>query len=105
MRYGLLLTSAHDASTPPAQHIAEHRELVETADQLGFDVVVAGQHFLGTELRYYQPIPYLTHMSRFAPNMRVATGILLLSMLHPVQVAEDMATLDVVTGGRAIMGV
>lgn len=105
MKFGLLLTAVHDASTPPAQHVEEHRELVRTADELGFEVMVAGQHFIGTELRYYQPVPYLTHMAQFGPNMRVATGILLLAMLSPVQVAEEMATLDVVTGGRAILGV
>ena len=65
---------------------------------------MCGQHFLGTELRYYQPIPYLAHMAAVAPGMRVATGIILLSMLNPVQVAEDFATLDVVTGGRATFG-
>ena len=66
--------------------------------------MVCGQHFLGTELRYYQPIPYLAHMATVAPRLRVATGIILLSMLNPVQVAEDFATLDVVTGGRATFG-
>ena len=104
MRFGLLLTSAHDASTPPEQHVAEHRELVATAAELGFHTIVCGQHFLGNELRYYQPIPYLAHMATVAPKLRVATGIILLSMLNPVQVAEDMATLDVVTGGRAVFG-
>jgi alkanesulfonate monooxygenase SsuD/methylene tetrahydromethanopterin reductase-like flavin-dependent oxidoreductase (luciferase family) len=98
------LTAIHDASTPPAQQVAEHRELVQAAEQLGFELIVCGQHFLGTELRYYQPIPYLTHMATAAPSMRIATGIILLSMLNPVQVAEDVATLDVVTGGRATFG-
>lgn len=104
MRAGILLTAVHDASTPPEQQVAEHRELVQTAEQLGFDLIVCGQHFLGTELRYYQPIPYLTHMATAAPTMRVATGIILLSMLNPVQVAEDVATLDVLSGGRATFG-
>ncbi|MBM3676444.1 MAG: LLM class flavin-dependent oxidoreductase [Actinobacteria bacterium] len=105
MKFGLLLTAVHDASVPGAQQVAEHRELVRAADELGFDVMVCGQHFLGTELRYYQPVPYLTHMAQFGPRMRVATGILLLAMLNPVQVAEEVATLDVVTGGRATLGV
>jgi len=43
-------------------------------------------------------------MAAVAPRMRVATGIILLSMLNPVQVAEDVATLDVLTGGRATFG-
>jgi alkanesulfonate monooxygenase SsuD/methylene tetrahydromethanopterin reductase-like flavin-dependent oxidoreductase (luciferase family) len=104
MKAALLLTAVHDAATPPEQQVEEHRELVRTADQLGFAAIVCGQHFLGTELRYYQPIPYLTHMAAVAPRMRVATGIILLSMLNPVQVAEDVATLDVLTGGRATFG-
>jgi alkanesulfonate monooxygenase SsuD/methylene tetrahydromethanopterin reductase-like flavin-dependent oxidoreductase (luciferase family) len=105
VKFGLLLTAVHDASVPAAQQVAEHRELVKTADELGFELMVCGQHFLGTELRYFQPVPYLTHMAQFAPRMRVATGILLLPMLSPVAVAEEVATLDVVTGGRATLGV
>jgi alkanesulfonate monooxygenase SsuD/methylene tetrahydromethanopterin reductase-like flavin-dependent oxidoreductase (luciferase family) len=66
---------------------------------------VAGQHFLGAELRYYQPVPWLTHMAPFAPSMRTATGIILLSMVNPVETAEQIATLDVLTGGRAVFGV
>ncbi|NDC88913.1 MAG: LLM class flavin-dependent oxidoreductase [Bacteroidetes bacterium] len=65
---------------------------------------MCGQHFLGSELRYFQPIPWLTYMSQQAPKMDVATGIVLLSMVNPVDIAEQMATLDVVSGGRAIFG-
>ena len=37
--------------------------------------------------------------------MRTATGIVLLSMVNPVDIAEQMATLDVLTDGRAVFGV
>ena len=67
--------------------------------------MVCGQHFLGSELRYFQPVPWLTHMGGVAPTMRTATGIVLLSMVNPVEIAEQMATLDVLTDGRAIFGV
>ena len=59
MRFGVLSTPVHGAATPPEVQLAEHRELVATAQQLGFDPIAAGQHFLGSDLRYYQPIPYL----------------------------------------------
>lgn len=104
MKYGILLTAIHDASTPASQQRREHEELVRAAEELGFDVMVAGQHFLGSELRYFQPIPWLTHMAQVAPSMRVATGIILLSMVNPVAMAEDMATMDALTDGRAIFG-
>lgn len=104
MKYGVLLTAIHDASVPAAQQRREHEELVRTAEELGFELMVAGQHFLGSELRYFQPIPWLTHMAQVAPSMRVATGIILLSMVNPVDMAEQMATLDALTDGRAIFG-
>lgn len=105
MKFGILLTSIYDASTDPRQQRREHEELVRTAEELGFDLMVAGQHFLGSELRYYQPIPWLTHLAHQAQTMRVATGIILLSMVNPVDIAEQMSTLDVVTDGRAVFGV
>ena len=77
---------------------------MQVAAQLGIDGVVCGQHFLGTEMRYYQPIPYLAHLAPHAPAMRIVLGIVLVPLLNPVQVAEDVATLDVVTGGRVTLG-
>lgn len=104
MRFGILLTSVYDASVDARVQVREHEELVRTAEQLGFDLMVCGQHFLGSELRYFQPVPWLTHMAQVAPSMRTATGIVLLSMVNPVDIAEQMATLDVLTGGRAVFG-
>jgi alkanesulfonate monooxygenase SsuD/methylene tetrahydromethanopterin reductase-like flavin-dependent oxidoreductase (luciferase family) len=105
LSFGILMTPIYGAETPYHQQLAEHRELVETADQLGFSMMVAGQHFLGTELRYYQPIPYLTYMSQFAPSMTAVTGIILIAMANPVDIAEQVATLDVLTGGKCVFGV
>jgi alkanesulfonate monooxygenase SsuD/methylene tetrahydromethanopterin reductase-like flavin-dependent oxidoreductase (luciferase family) len=105
MKFGILLTSIYDASVDPRRQVAEHEELVRTAEELGFDLMVCGQHFLGSELRYFQPVPWLTHMGGVAPTMQTATGIVLLSMVNPVEIAEQMATLDVLTDGRAIFGV
>ena len=105
MKFGILLTSIYDESVDPRIQLREHEELVRTSDELGFDLMVCGQHFLGSELRYFQPVPWLTHMAQIAPSMDVATGIVLLSMVNPVDMAEQVATLDVLTDGRVTFGV
>jgi alkanesulfonate monooxygenase SsuD/methylene tetrahydromethanopterin reductase-like flavin-dependent oxidoreductase (luciferase family) len=105
MKFGILLTSIYDAGVDARVQRQQHEELVRTAEELGFDLMVCGQHFLGAELRYFQPVPWLTHMAQVAPTMQTATGIVLLSMVNPVDIAEQMATLDVLTDGRAIFGV
>jgi alkanesulfonate monooxygenase SsuD/methylene tetrahydromethanopterin reductase-like flavin-dependent oxidoreductase (luciferase family) len=101
LKFGILLTSVWGRETAPAVQLAQHREIVQLAQQLGFHSMVAGQHFLGTELRYYQPVPYLMHMGQFAPELRPTTGLILLSLVNPVELAEQVATLDVCCGGRA----
>ncbi|MEQ8718406.1 MAG: LLM class flavin-dependent oxidoreductase [Acidimicrobiales bacterium] len=102
---GLLLTSVHDRSVPIEDQIAEHHELIGLATDIGFGLVCAGQHFAAPALRYIQPIPWLASLATMFPTLRVATGILLLPLHHPLAVAEEVATLDGISGGRAILGV
>lgn len=79
--------------------------LTRAARDAGFDVVVAGQHFLTAPAGYLQPVPLLARLVPETGAMRLATGVLLLPLLHPVQVAEDLATLDVLSDGRLVVGV
>ncbi|MGE3619187.1 MAG: LLM class flavin-dependent oxidoreductase [Acidimicrobiia bacterium] len=102
---GLLLTSVHDRAVPGHQQVAEHRRLVERGRDAGLDLVLAGQHFGTPDLRYLQPVPYLASLADRAEPMRLGTGIALLPLLNPVDAAEQVATLDVVSGGRAVFGV
>ena len=75
------------------------------ARDLGFDIVVAGQHFLTQPYHMLQPIPLLARIAAEAGEMRVGTGVLLLTLLNPVEVAEQLATLDAIAGGRLVCGV
>jgi alkanesulfonate monooxygenase SsuD/methylene tetrahydromethanopterin reductase-like flavin-dependent oxidoreductase (luciferase family) len=47
----------------------------------------------------------LGRMAAEAEGMTLGTGVMLLSLQQPVDVAEQLATLDVITGGRLIVGV
>lgn len=105
MDAGVLLTAIYGKDDDPNRQVREHKEVARTAEQLGFTHLAAGQHYLGTELRYFQPIPYLAAMAQEAPTMKVVTHIILLSLANAVDMAEQIATLDAVTEGRAIFGV
>lgn len=104
MKFGILLTAVHGREADPAIQIREHREMVELAQQLGFEQMVCGQHFLGQELRYYPPIQYMSYMHQFAPKLSPTVGIILLSLVNPIELAEQVAMMDVLTGGGAILG-
>lgn len=82
-----------------AQRLDEIVGWVRRARDLGFDYLVTGQHFLVPEYETLQPLPLLARLAPESGDMRLV-ATLLLPFLHPVDVAEATATLDVITNGR-----
>jgi alkanesulfonate monooxygenase SsuD/methylene tetrahydromethanopterin reductase-like flavin-dependent oxidoreductase (luciferase family) len=52
-----------------------------------------------------QLVPMLARLTAEAPGMRLNAGVLLLPLVSPLHVAEEFATLDVMSGGKIILGV
>jgi probable F420-dependent oxidoreductase len=79
-------------------------ELAKVADELGFDTVTVGQHhFVAGNLP--DPVVWLAALSGHTERVRLGTGIVLLAVHDPVRVAEQVAMLDLISGGRAVLGV
>jgi alkanesulfonate monooxygenase SsuD/methylene tetrahydromethanopterin reductase-like flavin-dependent oxidoreductase (luciferase family) len=105
MRFGLLLTTQHPPGQPPVERFRESIEQVRLARDLGFDALVFGQHFLSNEFQMLQAPVAAARLAAEAGTMRVGITIYLLPLLNPVAVAEEAASLDVITGGRFIFGI
>ncbi|MDT0381096.1 LLM class flavin-dependent oxidoreductase [Streptomyces sp. DSM 42041] len=75
-----------------------------TARDLGYSGVVAGQHFFTAPQGYLQPLPLLSRLVPETGDMRLVAGVLLLPLLHPLQLAEELATIDALSGGRLVVG-
>jgi alkanesulfonate monooxygenase SsuD/methylene tetrahydromethanopterin reductase-like flavin-dependent oxidoreductase (luciferase family) len=83
------------------------RELVEQArlaDTLGFSSLTKGSHYSAHPYQDFQQFPFLARMSAEAPNLRLNFGIVLVPLHKPLDVAEQLATIDVMSGGRVIFG-
>ena len=102
---GLFLSGQHPPSVRAADAVAMHAEQVALARDLGFSSVWAGQHFLSDPFQMFQSVPLLARMAAEAGDMTIGTGISLLTLLNPVEVAEQVATLDAISGGRFVFGV
>jgi alkanesulfonate monooxygenase SsuD/methylene tetrahydromethanopterin reductase-like flavin-dependent oxidoreductase (luciferase family) len=105
IRLGLALSVQHPPEAAQAARFQEHVEQVRLAAALGLDSVWASQHYLSAPFSYFQPIPVLARVAAEAGRMRLGTGCLLLPLHHPVDIAEQLATLDVICGGRFVFGV
>jgi alkanesulfonate monooxygenase SsuD/methylene tetrahydromethanopterin reductase-like flavin-dependent oxidoreductase (luciferase family) len=104
VKFGLGLSVQHRPEEPQAVRFREHVEQVRLARAVGFSSVWASQHFLSDPFTYFQPIPTLARIAADARGMQLGTGVILLPLHHPVDVAEQLATLDVISDGRLIFG-
>jgi alkanesulfonate monooxygenase SsuD/methylene tetrahydromethanopterin reductase-like flavin-dependent oxidoreductase (luciferase family) len=105
MRFGLIISKQHPPGVSMVERFREHVEQTRAARDAGFDLIVMGQHYLSTPFQEIQTMPSLARLAADAGGMRVGATVLLLPLLNPVDVAEQVATLDVITEGRFIFGV
>jgi alkanesulfonate monooxygenase SsuD/methylene tetrahydromethanopterin reductase-like flavin-dependent oxidoreductase (luciferase family) len=105
MKFGLSVPVQHLPDEPGAKRIAELIEQVKLARDLGFDSISASQHYLAVPFQYFQPIPLLARIAAESREMTLITNILLLPLYNPVDLAEQLATLDIICDGRLVCGV
>jgi alkanesulfonate monooxygenase SsuD/methylene tetrahydromethanopterin reductase-like flavin-dependent oxidoreductase (luciferase family) len=87
------------------EHFASILRQVEAAQQAGMNHILIGQHFMFERSRWLQPVPVLARLAgELDPHVRLVTQILIAPLYHPVMLAEELATLDVVTDGRLCVG-
>jgi len=110
MRFGLIY---HHQLPRPWQQGSEERLFneslaqIELADRLGLDYAWATEHhFLEEYSHSGAPEVFLGAAAARTRNIRLAHGIVQLpsAVNHPVRVAERIATLDLISGGRVEFG-
>lgn len=105
MEFGILM-----GDQPVASSASEHLDLmlrkVEAAQKAGFTCLTIGQHYLYDGFRWLQPVPLLARLAaELDDHVRIGTTVLVGPVHHPVILAEELATLDIVTRGRLIVGI
>jgi alkanesulfonate monooxygenase SsuD/methylene tetrahydromethanopterin reductase-like flavin-dependent oxidoreductase (luciferase family) len=104
MQFGYVLAGQYLPQDDLQVRLREAVEQVRAAKQAGFTSIWATQHFLA-DFQFMQTLPYLARLSAEAEGMTVGSAILIATLYNPVLLAEEVATLDVLTGGRFVLGV
>jgi alkanesulfonate monooxygenase SsuD/methylene tetrahydromethanopterin reductase-like flavin-dependent oxidoreductase (luciferase family) len=98
MKIGLSLTTAYPREEPAVERFQQLVQQVEAARDHGFHSVWVGDHHLTPNV-YYQSVPTIAQLSAHAGSMQIGP-FLLPPLYHPVLLAEQMTTLDVIADGR-----
>jgi alkanesulfonate monooxygenase SsuD/methylene tetrahydromethanopterin reductase-like flavin-dependent oxidoreductase (luciferase family) len=105
MQLGIYVNAQHPAGDDPARRFAETVEQVRLIRALGFDSIWGGEHHATPGFHYFPLLPFLQRLAAEAAGLQVGTNLVLLPLHNPVEVAEIGAFLDVITGGRFLLGV
>ena len=95
-----------------AAGMAELVEIARTADRLGYHHLTCSEHVaIPTEVAkvrgatYWDPLATFGYLAAVTERVRLATYVLVLGYHHPLEIAKRYGTLDLVSGGRLILGV
>ncbi|MYF65109.1 MAG: LLM class flavin-dependent oxidoreductase, partial [Chloroflexi bacterium] len=91
MEFGLYLRSfLTDRTRPLYEQIDELVEICHVARDSGFSAVTMPQHWVSHPTIWPQPFQVLARLAPETGDMRLLTGIVLLPLHNPLQVAEDV---------------
>ncbi len=79
-------------------------EEVVRGEELGFDSVWMEEHHSVPDHYWPSPLPVLAGFATRTSRLLLGTDILVAPFYHPVRLAEDVALLDVMSGGRFVLG-
>jgi probable F420-dependent oxidoreductase len=102
VRFGVLLPTQLDRTS--RDPIAATKALARTAEHAGFDFVAVGQHRF-TPGYSSAPLVTLAALASVTERVGLCTAVLLLPLHHALEVAEQVAQLDELSGGRVILGI
>src|SRR5262245_19525969 len=105
MKVGIFLTNQHPPGTDMIAALEGQLAMTRLARDRGWDAVATGQHFLSDGISQLQLVPFLARLAAEAGEMTGIAGVLLAGLHNPVEVAECMASLDVIWRGNFVFGV
>ena len=119
MKLGLMFANSGPFANP---QLMAH--LAQAAERFGFESIWTVEHVVIPQ-DYQSPYPYspsgkipgseevpipdpllpLAYAAAITKTLRLATGVMILPQRHPLYVAKEVATLDVLSNGRVILGI
>ncbi len=116
MKFGVSIPTCREGMDVPPGY-AKPKDVVrlaQTAEKLGFDSIWGNDHMtpsnrirsLYTQMpNFYEVLITLTYCAAVTERIQLGTGVIVIPFRDPILLAKQVATMDVFSGGRVILGV
>jgi alkanesulfonate monooxygenase SsuD/methylene tetrahydromethanopterin reductase-like flavin-dependent oxidoreductase (luciferase family) len=108
MEFGILFTSHPDHAAEPYPHRQVHARVtaeIEAADRHGYDTAWVAEHHVSNQYGIMPDVfAYLGYLAARTSRVRLGTAVVTLPLFEPVRVVENMAFIDILSGGRLTLG-
>jgi alkanesulfonate monooxygenase SsuD/methylene tetrahydromethanopterin reductase-like flavin-dependent oxidoreductase (luciferase family) len=104
MKVGVALNMLQKEGRSDASVVAEHLALGDLAEPLGFDSLWALEHHFTGYAMSPEPTQTLAYYAGRTKRLTLGTAVIVLPWHNPIRVAEHIALLDIMCGGRCIFG-
>jgi alkanesulfonate monooxygenase SsuD/methylene tetrahydromethanopterin reductase-like flavin-dependent oxidoreductase (luciferase family) len=104
LNFGTFLLMQSPSARPSKEIYARALELAVASESLGFGSIWLAEHHFSTYGYLARPLQLATYIAARTTRLRVGTAVIVVPLHHPLIVAEEIATLDLLAGGRADIG-
>ena len=104
-RLGLLLNTQVPGGSDLTRVYREQIEIAEAAEAAGFELLLVPEHHGLEDGMCPAPFVLLGALAARTSRIRLGTGVMLPALHNPLHLAEQIAVLDQLSGGRVVVGV
>lgn len=104
MKVGMALNMLCQQGRPDASVVHEHMAMGDLVEPLGFDSLFALEHHFTGYAMSPAPLQLLAYYAGRTQRIQLGTSVIVLPWHDPIRVAEQIALLDIMCGGRCLFG-
>ena len=99
------LMTQRDGSTGIGQLYADNLALVKLAEDIGFGIAWIAEHHFSNYSMCPAPHVMMGHLAAHTSRIKLGAGVLVLPLYQPVRLIEEIGMVDILSGGRTVIGI
>jgi luciferase family oxidoreductase group 1 len=104
INFGTFLLMQSPSARSSQEIFSRAIDIGQTAESLGFRNIWLAEHHFSTYGYVARPVQLATYIAAKTKTLRVGTAVIVVPLHHPLVIAEEIATLDLLAGGRVDIG-